>query len=356
MNKIRFATIGTNFIVDSFIKGAVLDSRFEYAAVYSRTRQRGEEFASKYGVSKVYTSLQDLAAASDIDAVYIASPNICHADQSIMMMRSGKHVLCEKPLAPTAAEVEKMIAVSSETGMALMEAMKTTLLPNFNAVREALSKIGTVRRYDASFCQYSSRMKAFVEGESVANVFNPLMKGGALRDLGVYCIAPMVHLFGVPWQGDYTYEKASACISARSTVASPGNIVPSVDNQIDIQGAMIVDYPGMQAVLSYSKAADGIAGCEIQGEDGLVKIKKLSIMIGPELIFREGAGDHQQRGGIYGNTIDISLNQKEFMYYEAHEFMNLIEEGKIESEENSHSRSLDVARIVDVALNCRQQS
>ena len=96
---IRFATIGSNFIVDQMLDAAGHCPGFAYEAVYSRTQQRAGEFAAKYGVSKTYTSLDALAGDNHVDAVYIASPNLCHKEQAIALMRAGKHVLCEKPMA-----------------------------------------------------------------------------------------------------------------------------------------------------------------------------------------------------------------------------------------------------------------
>lgn len=122
MKHIRIATIGSSKIAESFLKGARHDERFVHEAVYSRTAERGREFAQKHGVAKVYTSLEDLAADRGIDAVYIASPNICHAPQAIFLMDRGKSVLVEKPAAPTPEEVKAMIETSRRNGVAFMEA------------------------------------------------------------------------------------------------------------------------------------------------------------------------------------------------------------------------------------------
>ena len=110
--KIRFGVVGTNFITDCVIAGAREDERFELAAVYSRTRERGEEFAAKHNIPHIFTSLEEMAASDKVDAIYIASPNYMHAQQSILCMSHGKHVLCEKPIASNAREAAAMIAAS----------------------------------------------------------------------------------------------------------------------------------------------------------------------------------------------------------------------------------------------------
>jgi predicted dehydrogenase len=134
MKKIRFGVVGTNFITDWLLTGASQDKRFELSAVCSRKQETADAFAQKHGIPHTFTSLEAMAASDLVDAVYIASPNFCHASQSILCMSHGKHVLCEKPLASNAAEVRQMIAASEKYNVTLMEAMKPTMTPNFLSV------------------------------------------------------------------------------------------------------------------------------------------------------------------------------------------------------------------------------
>ena len=191
MQKVRFGVVGTNFISDWVIEGAREDPRFELVAVCSRSRERGGEFAARHSIAHVFTSLDEMASSPLIDAVYIASPNFMHAPQSILCMSRGKHVLCEKPLASNAREAREMIEASERYGVALMEAMKPTMTPHFKALADNLPRVGEVRRYFASYCQYSSRYDRFKAGE-LPNAFNPKMSNGAIMDIGVYTIYPMV--------------------------------------------------------------------------------------------------------------------------------------------------------------------
>ncbi len=314
---IRFATIGSNVIVDSFLRGAAHDPRFFLQAVYSRTQERASEFAAMHGAGKTFTSLEALAADNQVDAVYIASPNCCHAPQAILMMEHGKHVLCEKPLAPSLAEGKAMAEAARRNGVVLMEAMKTTLRPNVARVREALPHIGTVRRFFAQFCQYSSRYDNFKKGE-VSNAFRAGMGTGALRDLGVYGLAPLVHLFGMPQQ-----------LQASATLLSTG---------VDGQGSVLMTYPGMEAVVVFSKISDSFLPSEIQGENGRILIGKLSTMKDPVLVMRDGT------------TTDLSVPTiADDMFYEVKEFLDVIASGAKESAVNTHQRSLDVLELVDRA-------
>ena len=351
MNKIRVATIGSSKIAESFLMGAHHDPRFCHEAVYSRTEGRGREFAAKHGVGKVYTSLEDLAADRDIDAVYIASPNICHAPQAVFLMDRGKSVLVEKPAAPTPEEVEAMIAASHRNHVAFMEAMRPTTVPNFRAVREALPKIGKIHRYTATYCQYSSRYDDFRNG-IVASSFDPARKGGALLDLGVYCIAPMVHLFGAPWEGNFTREKLEACVQKQETIVYPGGD-DLHQKGIDGQGSMLIKYPdGMEAMLSWSKIGDSSLAAEIQGEDGCIVIDRINLMVGPRLVMRVGCGTRGDSGFAGGDgasesgPIDLGRDTiADNIYYEVREFLDIVEQGRLESAENTHASSLIQAQI-----------
>lgn len=324
MNKIRFGVIGTNFITDWVIAGAKQDERFELVAVCSRTQERANEFAAKYDIPYTFTSLEEMAASPLIDAVYIATPNYLHASQSILCMKHGKHVLCEKPMASNAYEVKQMIAASRQYGVTLMEAMKPTLTPNFRVLREALPKAGVIRRYFASYCQYSSRYDKFKEG-IVLNAFKPELSNGAMMDIGVYTVYPMVVLFGRPNK-----------ISASGVVLSTGT---------DGQGAVNFEYEGMNATVLYSKIANSSLPTEIEGEDGNFMLDKINQI---NRVTWQARPVVSSGKGPLTPVEDISaITDKDEYYYEVAEFINLVQAGKLESEVNSHENSLITIEIID---------
>lgn len=324
MNKIRFGVIGTNFITDWVIAGAKQDERFELVAVCSRTQERANEFAAKYDIPYTFTSLEEMAASPLIDAVYIATPNYLHASQSILCMKHGKHVLCEKPMASNAYEVKQMIAASRQYGVTLMEAMKPTLTPNFRVLREALPKAGVIRRYFASYCQYSSRYDKFKEG-IVLNAFKPELSNGAMMDIGVYTVYPMVVLFGRPNK-----------ISASGVILSTGT---------DGQGVVNFEYEGMNATVLYSKIANSSLPTEIEGEDGNFMLDKINQINRVTWQARPVASSGK---GPLTPVEDISaVTDKDEYYYEVAEFINLVQAGKLESEVNSHENSLITIEIID---------
>ncbi|WP_368298736.1 Gfo/Idh/MocA family protein [Cytobacillus firmus] len=314
---VRFGVVGTNWITERFLKAALQAEDFQLTAVYSRTEEKAKEFAGKYGVEKTFTDLQTMAASGEIDAVYIASPNSLHAEQATIFMNNQVHVLCEKPIASNAKELQKMINAAKENNVLLMEALKSTLMPNFLAVKENLSKIGQVRRYFANYCQYSSRYDAYREG-TVLNAFKPEFSNGSLMDIGIYCIYPLVALFGKPEEIKATGFK--------------------LESGVDGEGSMVLKYPDMDAVIMFSKITDSSLPSEIQGEDGNLVIDRISNPEKVELHYRNGERE------------DLTRDQlSDTMYYEAVEFINLIQSGKTESEENSFANSMATMEILDEA-------
>ncbi|MDR1939131.1 MAG: Gfo/Idh/MocA family oxidoreductase [Tannerellaceae bacterium] len=324
MNVLRFGVVGTNFISDWVIAGARQDERFRLTAVYSRTQERADAFAAKHGIAHTFTSLEEMAQSPLIDAVYIASPNFLHASQSILCMQHGKHVLCEKPLASNALEARAMIAASRTYKVCLMEAMKPTLTPNFLAIKDKLKQIGRVRRYFACYCQYSSRYDKYKEG-IVLNAFKPEYSNGAMMDIGIYTVYPMVVLFGRPLK-----------IDASGVVLSSG---------VDGQGAVNFLYEGMNATVLYSKIANSSLPTEIQGEDGNITADRINIIgqvsYTPRLQAASGKGPQPAAQDISAPT------DKDEYYYEVAEFIDLVLAGKGESTVNTHDNSLITMEIID---------
>lgn len=196
---VRFGIIGTGRISDWVLRGAAQDPRIRVSAVCSRTAEAAEAFIARNPLAKgakVYTSVEEMVEDPQVDAVYVGTPNQTHCGYTVTALKAGKHVLCEKPLAINAAEGRKMVAAAEESGRLLMEAMVSTLNPNFLEVASRINEIAPVRNYSSCFCQYSSKYEALKRGE-VATAFKP-GTAGALRDVGVYTIYPLVALFGRP--------------------------------------------------------------------------------------------------------------------------------------------------------------
>lgn len=253
---IRFAVVGTNWITQRFIDAAHESGKMKLTAIYSRTLEGAKKLGGDYPVEHYFDSLEAMAASDLIDAVYIASPNSLHAPQSLLFLSHKKHVICEKPLASNLQEAESLIACAKENNVVLFEAFKTAYLPNFLHMKGALNRIGKLRKAILNYCQYSSRYPRYLAGEN-PNTFNPAFSNGSIMDIGYYCLASAISLFGEP-----------ESVTATATL---------LDSGVDGQGTVILSYAdNFEVVINHSKISDSLLPSEIQGEDGTLQMEKLS--------------------------------------------------------------------------------
>lgn len=130
---IRFAVVGTNWITRQFVDAAHESGKYKLNAVYSRSLEQAQAFASDYPVEHLFTSLEEMAASDAIDAVYIASPNSFHAEQSMLFLRHKKHVICEKPWRLICVKRKLPSPVPVKTRLCYLKLLKPpacqTLLP-----------------------------------------------------------------------------------------------------------------------------------------------------------------------------------------------------------------------------------
>ena len=312
---IRFAVIGTNWISHAFCEAAQSTGRMQLCAVYSRTLDTAQAFAKTYNVQYCYTELDALAKSPDIDAVYIASPNALHAEQAMLMMHHGKHVLIEKPMASNKREVAALIACAKQHNVVLFEAMKSWYCPNFEILQQALDRIGPLHRATFSFCQYSSRYQAYLDGKN-PNTFNPEFSNGSLMDIGVYPISLAIALFGEP-----------------SNMLATGSLLAS---GVDAHGSITLQYGGFEVINIHSKVSQGSALSEIQGEQGTITIDAVSKL-------------HTLTLQLSGQPSEvISVTQPDnAMGYEATAFAGLIEQKQVQH--GGLERTLLVSKIITQA-------
>ena len=338
MKKTRFGIVGTGRISDWVLKGAVLEPRFEAAAVCSRSQESGKRFAEAHCIGKVYTDVDEMASDPEIDAIYIGTPNDTHHDIAIKCLRHHKHVLCEKPMASNACEVSEMVKAARENGVMLMEAMISTLTPNFRNARLRLNELGNVRHFFAAFCQYSSKydlVKRIIAGEdssAVPSSLNPERSGGALMDIGIYTVYPMVSLFGRP-KG----IKASV-----TTCEVP---VGAISKRVDLQGSVIFEYEGMDATVIYSKIADSNLRTEISCDGGILSLDQIHITREASLT-RRGAPTSGRSSGPQAENISVPVDADEYLC-EFKEFIDVLDSGRLESSVNSLETSLVTAETLD---------
>ncbi|NOJ01666.1 Gfo/Idh/MocA family oxidoreductase [Vibrio kanaloae] len=310
---IKFAVIGTNWITQKFVQAAHDTQSMQLGAVYSRNLDSAAQFAQEFNVKTNYDSLEALANDSTIEAVYIASPNSLHCEQSILMMEHGKHVICEKPVASNIDEATRMFKIAKQNGVVLFEAYKSQFLPNFKQVQLGLEKIGKVHKAHINYCQYSSRYQKYLNGEK-PNTFNPAFSNGSLVDIGFYCVAATVALFGKP-------ENAQA--SAKL-----------LDSGVDAHGCAIFQYPEFDVTLAHSKVSDSYAPSEIQGELGAIIIDHIAECTDVKIHYRDGSIENLTQ-----------VQSENSMSYEAQAFADCIG-GDQTTESQAEQRALTVAQLI----------
>ena len=243
MSKLRWAVIGTGTIAATFAEDIARTKNATLVAIFSRKGETGAVFARRFGPLAVFTDLDALAAAPDVDAVYIASPNSAHFEQAKRLIAAGKPVLVEKPLTTKAAEAEALARLAKDSGVFTMEGLWTLYLPALERLRHLLAKqaIGRVRAVRG----HLGFAKAF---DPQSRFFSPELGGGALLDLGVYPLAVTLNLFGPP-----------KSVSGNWRVAPTG---------VDLAATMRLGYDGFTADLGCSFLANGKNRYVIEGETG----------------------------------------------------------------------------------------
>ncbi len=302
---IRFATIGTNFIVDDVLLYAKAMPDLEYVSAYSRTSEISRAFAAKHNAKRFDTDLLAIATAEDIDGVYIASPNALHYEQALLMLQHKKHVLCEKTITTNAKELAHLFAIAEENNVVIMEAVRCVYDPAFDFIAEQLPKLGKIRKANFQYCTYSSRYDDFQKG-IIQNAFNPDLSNGALMDIGVYCIHPMVQLFGKPKK-----------ILANSIF---------LENGVEGAGTALFSYDHMQGAIEYSKISTTHTPSQIQGEAATMTIMEIADAREIKIIYRDGRVEEY--------TID---KPKHNLKYAVEEWISMISENKKPTARNAVS-------------------
>lgn len=186
---LRIGILSTAKIAHAFVAGARQASGVEVVAVASRERERAEAFAHEHGLARAM-DYEALLADTDIDAIYNPLPNTLHAVWSIAAMRAGKHVLCEKPLALSAAEAESMFAAADAHGVVLLEAFPYMFQPQTLEL-ERLVREGAIGELRTMFAAFGFTMA------DPANIrLDAALGGGALLDAGCYAVSFVRQIFG----------------------------------------------------------------------------------------------------------------------------------------------------------------
>jgi D-xylose 1-dehydrogenase (NADP+, D-xylono-1,5-lactone-forming) len=191
---VRWGVLSTARINAQFLAGVGESTECEVLAVASRDAERAAQYAAGNGIERAYGSYEELLADPDVEAVYISLPNSLHLEWTERALREGKHVLCEKPLSRRAADVEAAFDVADSCDRLLTEAFMWRYNPQTARLVELVEggAIGPLRMVRAAF--------SFALGaDDAANVrLSAELEGGALMDVGSYCVNAARLLAGEP--------------------------------------------------------------------------------------------------------------------------------------------------------------
>lgn len=250
MTSVRWGIISTAKIgMEKVIPAIQAASNCDVVAIASRLPGRAADAADLLGIPSSFDTYQDLLDAEDIDAVYIPLPNDQHAEWAMRAARAGKHVLCEKPLAMSAAQAEEIVQACSEAGVLLMEAFMyrhhPTWVTTIDLVRSGA--VGEVQAVHSWFSYFN---------DDPSNIRNQIEHGGgALMDIGCYCIS----------LSRLVFEDEPSTIEAivkRDPVLG-----------VDTVTSAVLAFPrGGQAVFTCSTRAEDSQGVHIIGTGGRIEI------------------------------------------------------------------------------------
>ena len=303
MERIRFATIGTSAIAEHFLEALAATPSAEHAAVYSRDGERARAFADAYGAPLAFSELSDLVACPEVDAVYIASPNACHAEQALAAIRAGKHVLVEKSFASNEREAASVFDAAREAGVVAMEAMRNVHGPGFASVADALPKLGQIRLASFGFSKVTSRYQRLLAGERL-NLFDPHLSGGALLDIGVYVVEPAIMLFGAP------DSVVSASVTREIEPACEGDEF----TRIDLAGSAVLAYGDACVTLSWGKLSNDMCSSQLQGELGTIVWDETAYPRSATFFPHVDKGMVYGRGDAQGEDLGLDTVENDMVY------------------------------------------
>ncbi|EPD9051609.1 Gfo/Idh/MocA family protein [Listeria monocytogenes] len=310
----KLGIMGTNWITDSFIEGAINSGEWNLTAVYSRTEEKARAFGEKYGELTYFTDIEEMGKSDALDAVYIASPNALHYQHAVSLLKNKKHVIVEKPIFSTVAELEHAHQIARENNVFLFEAARHIQEPNFKHLQENIEKVGTIHGATLAYMKYSSRYDQVLNGEE-PNIFSLKFSGGSIVDLGVYPLYSAITLFGEPVKATYFATK--------------------LPTGVDGLGPIILEYPTFNITIIQGKNSQSFLPSEIYGQKGTLIVDPLTGI--EKITFYDNATKEETElaGPVVAND----------MQFEAAEFARIIEQSDRDTYECLADLSLKVLRV-----------
>ncbi|MFM7665726.1 MAG: Gfo/Idh/MocA family protein [Actinomycetota bacterium] len=309
----RWGIAGTGRIARDFVDGLRQVPDADVVAVCSRSESTAKQFATQRNIPRWHGSYDALAADPNVDIVYVATPNSRHRDDTEMYLRAGKHVLCEKPFALNEIEAKSMIAAARNEGRFVMEAIWSRFLPVYVALGEVLSShpLGKITHVAADF-----GFDAPTERQHRLN--DPALGGGAVLDLGIYCL-----------------HFARFVLGGHDSVVAEGELN---DQGVDIDATYTLTYhSGATATLRSTTRHATPCTATIVGERGTIEVASRMHVSPGFTVKLHGHAEQYHRHDETGQGLRHQV-------FEVH---RCIEQGFIESPRLTHVETLAYAATMD---------
>jgi len=242
---VRLGLLSTARINGEILQAAAGSDAVEVVAVASRERPRAEAYAREHGLERAHGSYEELVADPEVDAIYNSLPNSMHIPWSFRALEAGKHVLCEKPLDRRPAEIERVFELAESRGLVFAEAFMYRHHPQTARVAELVREgaIGRLRAVRAVF--------AFRLSDSADIRMRPELDGGALMDLGSYCVSGARLLAGEPERcsGEQILAETGVDAAFHGTLRFPGDVVAQFEASFFAPFAQRLEAIGEEGVI-----------------------------------------------------------------------------------------------------------
>lgn len=242
--QLRWAIIGCGVIANEMAQSFALAGR-KFVGIWNRTAAKGQDFADKWGIGRVYGSVEELYADPEVDAVYISTPHNTHIGFMRGALAAGKHVLCEKAITLNSAELDEARAIAAEHNVVLMDATTALHMPLYAEIRRRAQagEFGPMNLAQLNFGSYKEY------GDLTNRFYNRSLAGGAMLDIGVYALSVM--RLAMDSQPTEVVSLGNVCETGVDVAG--GVVCRNEQNQLGILSLSLHSKQPKRAVISYDK-------------------------------------------------------------------------------------------------------
>ncbi len=315
----KVAVIGAGTIVPDLLEAAGQIEELENYAIFGResSLEKLKKLQDQYKIQCIYHDYAALLEDKEVEAVYIALPNHLHYPYAEQAVRSGKHVIVEKPFASSYAQAKDLVEKAEAANVVVFEAISNQYMPNYQKTKELVERLGDVKIVQLNYSQYSRRYDLFKEG-TVHPVFDPAQSGGALMDINVYNIHYVVGLFGRPEEVRY---------------------IANIERGVDTSGILTMRYPSFQCVCIGAKDCRAPLSINVQGDKGYIHSTDPANVYS-SFFFGDDKGEAEQ----------FELNGgRPRLYHELRVFTDMVVGEDYEQAKKCNAHTLEVMAILDEA-------